>query len=160
VENEETKRRKEEQREKLAELWRKIEACADADGWIRLCEILEDAVDDERVKTSNGASEFIQLILDLSLDAIFAPSADVAIAPLKAALRSDHGKDMAQKRHKQISEIKEWILSEWENRESRFENNKSYFARVYVGRISEKFGQEVKFRTIKDDWLPTTKKKI
>ncbi|MBN9125697.1 MAG: hypothetical protein BGO99_13840 [Nitrosospira sp. 56-18] len=142
-----------EQRAKFDELRRKIEACPDSDGWIRLCEILEDSTDDERVKSSKGASEFLELMLELSQDAIFAPSVDVAIAPLKAALRSDHGKDMAQKRHEKDLEIKKWIREEWVIHKTKYRNNKTTFANAYVKRILEKFGVKRSSRTIREDWL-------
>jgi hypothetical protein len=53
-----------------------------ADGWIGLIEILEGARKDKRVRTSAGAVDFLDLVIDLASDALTASTADQAIEPL------------------------------------------------------------------------------
>lgn len=53
-----------------------------ADGWIRLIEIMEKARKDKRVRASSGAIDFLDLIIDLASDALTASTADQAIEPL------------------------------------------------------------------------------
>lgn len=53
-----------------------------ADGWIRLIEILEKARKDRRVASSDGAVDFLDLVVELASDALTASTADQAIEPL------------------------------------------------------------------------------
>lgn len=60
----------------------KILANPNADGWIRLLEILRKSEKDKRIKSSPGASEFLELTIELASDAITASTAEQAIEPL------------------------------------------------------------------------------
>lgn len=60
----------------------RIRSDPNADGWIRLLEIMEKARNDKRVRTSAGAADFLDLVVELASDALTAPTADQAIDPL------------------------------------------------------------------------------
>lgn len=64
------------------EIANKILANPNADGWIRLLEILRKAEKDKRIKSSPGASEFLELTIELASDALTASTAWQAIEPL------------------------------------------------------------------------------
>tara|TARA_R110002049_G_scaffold163963_4_gene329994 strand:+ start:62 stop:574 length:513 start_codon:yes stop_codon:yes gene_type:complete len=57
-----------------------------ADGWVRLLELLRKAEKDKRVKSSPGASEFLELTIELASDALTASTAEQAIEPLNHAM--------------------------------------------------------------------------
>lgn len=68
--------------ELFAEIAAKIAANPNADGWIRLLELLRKAEQDKRIKSSPGASEFLGLVIELASDSFTASTAEQAIEPL------------------------------------------------------------------------------
>jgi hypothetical protein len=72
--------------EQIREIADKILANPNADGWIRLLEILRKAEKDKRIKSSPGASEFLELTIELASDALTASTAEQAIEPLNHAM--------------------------------------------------------------------------
>lgn len=87
---------------RMLQEWSKREAARilrnpNADGWIRLIEIMEKARKDKRVRTSAGALDFLDLVIDLAGDALTASTADQAIEPLNDVMPlAIHGKAMRQ----------------------------------------------------------------
>lgn len=73
---------------RLAAIADRIMANPNADGWIRLCEILKKARTDKRIASSAGASEFLELMCELAADALTTSNAKQAIKPLTVAQRS------------------------------------------------------------------------
>ena len=70
-----------------------------AKGWIRLCEILEEAIQDEQIKASRGALEFAEMMLELAGDALRADTADEALEPLLEIVDSDRASKKAAASH-------------------------------------------------------------
>lgn len=63
------------------------------DGWLRLCEVLKDAMSDERIRSSVGASDFLEVVYELAADAFTADDAMQALKPIRAILAGDLLKD-------------------------------------------------------------------
>lgn len=81
--------------EYFAKEWERILQNPNADGWIRLIEILEKARNDKRVLTSAGATDFLGMAIELASDSLTASTADQAIEPLNDVLPlAIHGKIM------------------------------------------------------------------
>jgi len=68
---------------------KKIRANPNADGWVRLCEILKKAKHDKRIIASGGASEFLELVYELASDSLTAANARPSLMPLTKALKSE-----------------------------------------------------------------------
>lgn len=73
-----------------------IRANPNSDGWIRLCEILKSAKEDNRIQSSAGASDFLGLMLEIARDSLTAPSAYIALKPLAAIFKSDDSEAQLQ----------------------------------------------------------------
>lgn len=130
-----------------------IEADPNADGWIRLIEILTGAQKDKRILSSAGASSFLELVLDIASDAITTSSAEQAIQPLAEILKSIHARDAAAKSNKVLKEAKKWVQREWEQHKEAYKKNKSDFARTYARLVLNTYGEEVTDTTIRARWL-------
>lgn len=62
---------------------------ATAKGWFRLCEILTEAIKDERIKFSSPALGYAELMLTLASDAFRAETPEEALEPLVQILNSE-----------------------------------------------------------------------
>ncbi|MBA2660087.1 MAG: hypothetical protein H0U72_11305 [Nitrosospira sp.] len=131
----------------------KIRANPNADGWMRLCEILKSANEDKRIKSSAGASDFMELMLLLAEDAITASSAEEAIQPLTSEFISSNARSIANKGHEPRRTAKDWVVSEWMKYKLDYKNNKSFFARDYALRVKNERGVRITERTIANKWL-------
>lgn len=130
-----------------------IMANPNADGWLRLCEILKGAKDDERIKTSAGANDFLELIYFLAADAVTASSADQALEPLAQIFISENARDIANRGHAPNRAYKELVISEWMKHKATGGGNKARFGRLHAKRYKEKFGKEIDDKTISRRWL-------
>lgn len=69
----------------------RVVANQNADGWLRLCKLLEKAAHDPRVSAAPHAGEFAELVFDLAVGASASGSAYEAIQPIiKAALEASN----------------------------------------------------------------------
>ena len=57
---------------------------AKADGWIRLCEILEEAMQDKTIAASSGAAAFLELMAGLAANSL---TAENNIEPLQPVIK-------------------------------------------------------------------------
>lgn len=72
----------------IATAQERIRANPNADGWVRLCEILGAAKQDERIILSAGASEFLEVVYELAADSLTLDNANAAIEPVNKELRA------------------------------------------------------------------------
>lgn len=77
----------------------KVRENPNSDGWLRLCEILENAKSDNRIISSSGASEFVGLMYEICADSMFAANSKEALEPLE--------KIMTEKSTRGIRKIRE-----------------------------------------------------
>lgn len=70
----------------IVELFEKWVSSANGQGWLKLVDILETASKDPVVSASPGASEFLEIIIDLASDSLSSPDAITALLPLDAIL--------------------------------------------------------------------------
>jgi hypothetical protein len=137
-----------------AEQFKEEMAQPNAAGWLRLWEVLHEARNDKQIAASPGASEFLELVNDLAIDALYAQSADEAVRPLIEIIQSSLQRAVANKRHDPSTKAKAWIVSEWKREKEGYKGNKSDFARHYARRITNEMdGLNVKERTIRERWL-------
>lgn len=66
----------------LNEYTHRIQANPNSDGWIRLIDLLRKAQNDKRIQSSTGASDFLDLVIELASDSLTASTADRAVQPL------------------------------------------------------------------------------
>lgn len=64
----------------------KIMSNPNADGWIRLCEILKEAKADKRIAASGGASKTLEIFYEIAADALTTSNASQALKPLEEIL--------------------------------------------------------------------------
>ena len=60
----------------------RIQANPNSDGWIRLIDLLRKAQNDKRIQSSTGASDFLDLMIELASDSLTFSTADLAVQPL------------------------------------------------------------------------------
>lgn len=139
---------------RLAKIQRDIEENPNFDGWIRLCELLGEARNDKRVASSLGASEFVELMIDLASDSLGASSAKQAIEPLLKALINDKQREKAQSRN---ADKRAWVQEEWKKHgrspDAGYRGNKTDFSRAYAKRLKNEFEVEITVESIRDRWL-------
>lgn len=136
-----------------AELHKEVMANHNADGWLRLCEILNEAKEDKRIISSPGASEFLVLMKELAADAFTASSGDEALQPLVEAIKSFRNKKIAIQQWKPNRVAKEWVISEWMKYKSDYEGNKAAFIRDYTKRVKNERGVPVTEKSMREYWL-------
>lgn len=68
---------------RFAELLDKIRRMEAPDaGWVRLCELLADALDDPAIIDSGSAAEYLELMLFVAADGVFVRVGGVTALPL------------------------------------------------------------------------------
>jgi hypothetical protein len=139
--------------DRFGEHFKELMADPNVDGWVRLCELLKDAKKDKRIGSSPGASEFLELMIDLAGDAITASTADEAIYPLAKAIKSSQNSAMARARWKKKREAKQWVISEWIKYKDEYKGNKAAFIRDYAKRIKNELGEKMEEKSIREYWL-------
>lgn len=131
--------------DRIAELWNS----PNGQGWIRLCELLRLAANDELVKGSRAASDFLDLVTVLAEDSVSAMDGDEPFRQLEGVFASDR----ASKRHERSGEARAWVIKEWKAHAASYGRNKSAFARDYARRVWNELQVKVTDRTIREDWL-------
>lgn len=71
----------------------KIKQNPNADGWLRLCEVLEKAKADKRIQSSPGALEFLGVVREIAADSFTCDEAIQAFRPLAPILAGDQLRD-------------------------------------------------------------------
>lgn len=79
---------------KIDVIHKEIMANPNADGWLRLCEILLEAKQDKRIVSSGGASGFLDLVFEIASDSFTAPTAEHAIKPLEKILTEKYTENL------------------------------------------------------------------
>lgn len=124
-----------------------------ADGWVRLVELLMQAGKDERIISSPGASGFVALIVKYAKDSLTTSSAEQALRPLAKELESESARNKANKRFNETRKAEKWTVGEWQQHKKDYEGNKSAFARDYAKRIWNEKNVQVTERNIRERWL-------
>jgi hypothetical protein len=130
----------------LAEAWNSPEG----QGWLRLCERLDEVAGDPLIVASQPASEFLTLIRLLAGDSVTAKDGMRPIRDLESVIASQH----ANGRHEPMRATEQWVAEEWAKYGAKdYKNNKSAFARDYSARCIRERGVKVTDRTIREKWL-------
>lgn len=112
----------------VSETWRKqaadILANPNADGWVRLVELLIQAGKDERIISSPGASGFVAFIVEYAKDSLTTSSAEQALRPLAKELESESARNKANKRFNETRKAEKWTVGEWQQHKKDYEGNK------------------------------------
>jgi hypothetical protein len=136
-----------------AERFKEEMAQPNAIGWLRLWEVLHDARNDKQIAASPGASEFLELMNELAIDALHAQSAEEAVQPLAEIIKSSLQRAAANKLHDPYTKARAWVVSEWKQNKTEYPS-KADFARIHVPLARQKFDLErLTDRTIRDSWL-------
>jgi hypothetical protein len=122
-------------------------------GWSRLCELLNGAREDKQIASSPGASEFLELMNELAIDAFYASTAEEALGPLIKTIKSAQARIAANKGSKENKRAREWVISEWKQHKAEY-RSKSDFARIYAKLVLNRFHiKPVSDRNIRERWL-------
>lgn len=97
--------------ERIDSLAMKVQSGAetpDGAGWLRLREILKGAQGDPLIAASDPAHSFLDVMLELVSDALFAKTAEQAFEPLFSVVKSEEAKEIAAVSHEGQARTREY----------------------------------------------------